>query len=308
MLRVCHSNFYLILISTVMNVTYPATGSGQTLAKFDVQGHRGCRGLMPENTIAGFIKAVQLGVTTIEMDVVIAAGEYVLVSHEPYFSGEICIQPNGEEIRKDAREKFNIFQMSMHEIKQFDCGSKIHDRFPLQAKFAASKPLLEEVITAVEAYTLQNNYTPVYYNIELKCSKAGDEIFHPLPDVFANMVMGLLLKHQIEQRTIIQSFDTRPLQYLKQKHPDITLALLVENNRGIKQNLAKLGFNPDIYSPYYRLLSKNKVDQLHRQGIRVIPWTINDERIMKKMISAGVDGIITDYPDKLSDLINDRMR
>jgi glycerophosphoryl diester phosphodiesterase len=100
------------------------------------------------------------------------------------------------------------------------------------------------------------------------------------------------------ERVVIQSFDFRVLKYWHKTHPEVRLAALVENLKSIDANLAELGFNPSIYSPHYKLLNKEKVNFLHKKKIRVIPWTVNEEADMLSLKGMGVDGFITDYPDR----------
>ena len=111
-------------------------GSDEEQKALDLQGHRGARGLMPENTIAGFIKAVDLGVTTLELDLSVTGDSQLIVSHEPYFSPEFCADTLGNRIKEDSI--INLYQLSYEEIKQFDCGSLAHPRFPDQEKFSVT--------------------------------------------------------------------------------------------------------------------------------------------------------------------------
>ena len=273
-------------------------------AQLDIQGHRGCRGLMPENSIEGFIHALKIGVTTLEMDVVITGDKQVLLSHEPYMSHEICLDSSGVEITSDREKNHNIYQMEMAQIRQYDCGSKFHARFPEQEKFRTTKPLLSEVIDSVESYLLSSGISAVDYNIEIKSTPETDGQFHPGPEEFAGLLLSLIEAKGLTSRTIIQSFDPRPLRYLKEIKIPVRLALLVENIKSPGWNIRRLGFKPDIYSPYFKLLSKRMVKDLRASGIKVIPWTVNDPDDMEKMMAMEVDGIITDYPDRLKRLIS----
>lgn len=182
------------------------------IPKFDVQGHRGSRGLKPENSIPAFITALDSGVTTIEMDVAITKDKQIVVSHEPWMSAAIC-QCAGKEITSKNEMKFNIFQMTYDEVKQWDCGSKGNARFPEQEKMITGKPLLRDVILAVENHV--KNYTKyeVDYNIEIKSLPDGDEKFHPKPEEFSEMVYALLDQYLPMERVVIQSFDFRVLKY-----------------------------------------------------------------------------------------------
>jgi glycerophosphoryl diester phosphodiesterase len=258
---------------------------------FDIEGHRGARGLYPENTIVGFIEALTLGVNTLEMDVVISKDGQVVLSHDPTINCEIC------DYCGDGKEK-RIYQLDYSTIKTIDCGSKGNSKFPEQKKMYAVKPLLTEVIDSVEAYIKRNNLPPVYYNIETKSTPAGDGTEHPAPDVFAKMVYDVLKQKGILNRSIVQSFDPRTLQAIHQTDATATTALLVFNADGFNKNIKRLGFTPAIYSPNYLLVNSKLVKACHAKGIKIIPWTVNDEDKMKKMKELGVDGIISDYPDR----------
>jgi glycerophosphoryl diester phosphodiesterase len=264
---------------------------------YDIQGHRGCRGLYPENSIVGFIEAVKLGVNTIEMDVVVSKDKQLVVSHEPWMSASFCFTADGKSI-DDNQEKYNIYQLTYEQIKQFDCGIHGNPKFPEQKKISTVKPLLSEVIDAVEKYISDNNLPPVYYNIETKSTPEGDHKFHPAPAEFAMLLYNLLQQKNILHRCIVQSFDPRTLQVLKQKDEMVTLALLVANADGFEKNISQLGFQPHIYSPNFLLVNKKLIKKCHQKGIKVIPWTVNEEKKMLQLKKMGTDGVITDYPDR----------
>lgn len=266
--------------------------------KFDVQGHRGARGLKPENTIDAFITALDLGVTTIEMDLAVTKDKQLVVSHEPWMSAEICVDPSGANFTTKEEKKYNIYQMTYAEVKQFDCGIKGNEKFPEQARIAAVKPLLHDVIVTVEDHIRSISRYEVDYNIEIKSDKEGDNKFHPSPEEFSDLVYDFLDQYLPWDRIVIQSFDFRVLKYWHEKHPEVRLAALVENLKSVDHNLEELGFSPSIYSPYFKLLSREKVEHLHHKKIRVVPWTVNEIRDMLSLKGMGVDGFITDYPDR----------
>ena len=265
---------------------------------FDIQGHRGCRGLMPENSIPGFLKAIDLGVTTIEMDVVVSADGKIVVSHDPYISAQFCVNELGMEINKKEEQGINIYNLMYQDVQLFDCGIKGNKDFPEQQKLSVYKPLLSEVIETCEAHIQDHNKKPVRYNIELKSSPSGDHVFHPEPNLFTELVYNVLEGSLPKDRVCIQSFDLRILHYWKMKYPDYTISFLISNSKSPTKNIEELGFIPDIYSPNYKLVNKKEVDELHGQSMKVIPWTVNEIKEMEKMIEMGVDGLITDYPDR----------
>lgn len=292
-----------LICLTLLAVQYPTP-------KFDVQGHRGARGLMPENTIPAFLLAMDSGVTTIEMDLAITADQRVVVSHEPWMSAAYCLDPDGQRITEQQEKQFNIYKMTYETVAKWDCGSAGNARFPKQAKMKIHKPLLEEVMKAVEDHLRNVTKYEVDYNIEIKSEPEGDNLFHPSPEVFSDLVYQLIDQYLPWDRVVIQSFDFRVLKYWHQKYPNVRLSALVENKKSIQANLNALGFVPDIYSPEYTTLTKQSVEQLHalvpdrdkkakKKGrLRVIPWTVNEEKEMLRLKQIGVDGIITDYPDR----------
>jgi len=293
----------------------------QYVPKFDLQGHRGARGIKPENTIPSFIAALNYGVTTIELDLAISKDRQIVVSHEPWMSADICLQPDGTTIPKAEETQFNIYQLTYDQVKAFDCGAKGNSRFPEQEKLAAYKPLLQDVIVAVEDHI--KNYTSyeVDYNIEIKSRADSDNLFHPTPDEFSEIVYNMIDQYLPWERVVIQSFDLRVLQYWYKKYPHVRLAFLVENTKTPKKNLEELGFTPSIYSPYFKLLKKEQVAELRAMSVfrpaqqegqnspkiitstvRVIPWTVNEKEDMNLMKSWGVDGLITDYPNRAAEI------
>ena len=268
---------------------------------FDFQGHRGAMGLVPENTIPSMIKALELGVNTLELDVVISKDKKVVVSHEPYMSALFSSKPDGTPVLPGEAKSFNLYRMTYEEIRQWDVGARGNERFPRQVPLKVYKPLLHDLIDSVEKHVELNNLPLPFYNIEIKSTRQGDTIFHPLPSEFVNLVMEVVNYHQLATRVIIQSFDTRPLVIMREKFPEITLSLLVANLKGIERNIELLGFTPDIYSPFYKLVRPGLVREARAKGMKIIPWTVNDVNAMVRLIKLGVDGIISDYPDYFND-------
>lgn len=265
--------------------------------EIEIQGHRGARGLYPENSIMGFIMAVDMGIKTLELDVVISKDKKIVVSHEPWISHEICIKKTGEYITEEDELNYNMYQMTYDEIRKFDCGSKDHPRFPEQIKAITYKPLLRHVVEVVETFSAAHYLEPIHYNIETKSLPEGDNVFHPEPREFCKLLYDELKRLNILDRVTIQSFDVRTLQVFRNYYPATKLVLLVENNMGFEDNIAKLGFDPAIYSPNFNLVDEELVADCRERNIKLIPWTVNREDDIQKLIDLGVDGIITDYPD-----------
>lgn len=265
--------------------------------KFDLQGHQGARGLMPENTVRGMLKALDFGVSTLDMDAVITKDRQVVLSHEPYFNNEISLTPSGKEITLKNQKDYNIFKMNYEEVKKFDVGSKVNRRFPGQQKFKAYKPLLSEVIDSVEAYVKEKKLKKPTYNIETALIRKGDLEFQPEASEFVELIMDVVKDKNISKRVIIQSLDIRTLQYVHEKYPKIKTSLMIDEKVDFEDNIQTLGFTPTIYSPYHVLVGKGLVERCHAAGVKVIPWTVNTSKQMKYLIDLGVDGLITDYPN-----------
>ncbi len=272
----------------------------------DIEGHRGCRGIMPENTIEGFIKALDVGVTTLEMDVVITKDRKVVLSHEPFLNHEICTGPRGEIINTSNETSFNLYQMNYADVKLCDCGSKINPRFKDQYKLKTSKPILESVIDTVEKYITYKKLKPVNYNIEIKSTPQTDCIFHPKPAEYTDMVYLVIQQMHITAKVILQSFDVRVLQYIHLKKLPVKTALLVENTKSFSENIKVLGFNPFIYSPDMALVNEELLNACHKNNILLIPWTVNEIKDISRMLKLGVDGIISDYPDKIIEALKNK--
>ncbi len=296
---------FLPIVLALLSMSCTSTKVSQNPSvSFDLQGHRGCRGLMPENTIPAFLKAIDLHVITLEMDAIITKDGQVIISHEPFFNHEMTTKPNGDFIDEKDEHNYNIYKMDYAETQRYDIGLKPHPRFLQQQKLAAHKPLLSAVIDSAEAKIKALNLPPIYYNIETKSKPETDNIYHPKPEVFVDLIMAIVISKHIEERVIIQSFDTRTLRYLHLKYPTIKTALLIEDfdKKQFALQLKDLGFIPTIYSPEQSLVTPLLVKQCKDVGIKLIPWTVNDIAKMQALKVMGVDGFISDYPNLYSQL------
>ena len=272
---------------------------------FNTQGHRGCRGLMPENTIPAMLKAFELGVVTVEMDVCISKDQQVFLSHEPFFNPEITTGPSGNFIEEKEKHIYNLYNMLYDDIKRYDTGLKQHPDFLNQQKLKAYKPLLTEVFRKVKQHLSLNNRPDPFFNIEIKSLPETDTIFHPEPALFIELVMKVILKEGMEKQVHIQSFDYRCLQYLRQHYPKIPIGMLIETDDAgsFPDHIEALGFLPEMYSPDQSLVTVALIEGCHRQNIKVIPWTINNLLQMQALKNMGVDGMISDYPDLFNQLL-----
>jgi glycerophosphoryl diester phosphodiesterase len=275
----------------------------QYTGHIEIHGHRGARGYFPENTITSFLEAIQFGATAIELDVVISKDSQVVVSHEAWMNDIFCTRPDGAEVEKNSREKYNLYKMDYAEIAKYDCGMRGNTDFPLQEPVAEHKPLLSEVVKSIDAFTSEGKTLPVKYNIEIKTEEGEkDGVFNPDPKTFVNLVYKEITKLNLIKRCNLQSFDVRILHEIRKKDKEIEIAFLVENKDGFESNMKRLGFVPDTYSPEFILVDEDLVKSVREKDMRLIPWTVNETKDIKRMIDLGVDGIISDYPDRVVDL------
>ncbi|MCH8567798.1 MAG: hypothetical protein LAT67_06025 [Balneolales bacterium] len=270
---------------------------------FDLQGHRGARGLLPENTIPSLLIALEYPITTLEFDVVVSADSLIVLSHEPWFHHHISTTPNGRQIGPADAHTHNMFRMTYSEIVAYDVGKRGHVNFPEQQAMPAVKPLMTEAILAVEEWVEANNRQPVFYNIETKSRPEWYDEFVPQPDVFARLLYNELTELNMLDRVFIQSFDVATLQAMREIDETIPLVLLVENEEGLDWNLERLGFIPEIYSPYFKFVDEELVQRVVGKGMKIVPWTINQKDDMRAIIDTGVHGIITDYPNRAEEVL-----
>ncbi|MEJ7767051.1 MAG: glycerophosphodiester phosphodiesterase family protein [Chitinophagaceae bacterium] len=286
---------FIILLLTLNGETIK-TSNLQTVNLLDLQAHRGGRGLMPENTIPAIKNAIDLRVTTLEMDVVISKDNQVVVSHDPFFNDVLTTTPDGKFLTKKTSLQYLLYTLPYDTIRKYDVGTRPHPDFPKQQKMQVYKPLLSELIDAAEAYAKEKGHE-IMYNIEIKSKEGFDGLRHPDPGTFSELLVSVLKQKQVVSRTTVQSFDIRPLRYLHAKHPSIVLSYLVEKAGTLQSQLDKLGFVPETYSPQLSFVTQELVKQCHEQGMKIIPWTVNTTEEMNSLIKMGVDGIISDYPN-----------
>ncbi|MEY3052961.1 MAG: hypothetical protein RLY31_2746 [Bacteroidota bacterium] len=291
---------HLLLCLGGVMTALPFLGFSQTARHpFDWQGHRGARGLAPENTVSAFLQALSYPwVTTLEMDLAVSKDGFLVVSHEPWMSDAICLQPDGSPVPAGSADSHKLMDLTYQEIQAYDCGSRGNPRFPAQRQEAAHKPSLNTVVDSVRKYCREHDRPLPAFNIEIKSQPSYDGVYTPPVAEFARLTVATLHDLGIDRRSTVQSFDPRALRAVHELDPTQATALLVEKPGDPGTFLAQLGFQPTVYSPYHRLLRKRQIDHLHQIGIRVIPWTVNDTKAMRKLIRRGVDGIITDYPDR----------
>lgn len=289
--------------------------------RFDLQGHRGARGLMPENSLPAFEKALALGVTTLELDTVLTADDVVVVHHDRRLAPERTRDAAGGWIAEDDASP--ILALTAAQLGAYDIGrarphSRYAERWPQQAGFdAVHIPTLAQVLARAEALSGGT----VRYNIETKIAPQAPEESAD-PEVFAQALIAVIEAAGVAERAAVQSFDWRTLQAVQRRAPQIDTAYLtaerdwLDNLRrsdpvpspwigGLEIDWAEVTLPQAIqraggavWSPYYRDLTAADLKEAQDLGLRVVVWTVNDPADMASLIDFGVDGIITDYPDR----------
>jgi len=284
--------------------TMHKTTSTTRFPAFYKEGHRGTRGLMPENTIPAMKKGLEAGANIIEVDIYITKDKQVLIAHDPMVNVNHSLYEDGKEIAKEDARKYIWHQMNYADIRKFDVGSKPYNGWPQQEKIKTYMPLLGELIDSVEEFTTARKLTPAIYNIEVKTSPQYDTLgYNAGPEEMIKAVMDVVKSRSIGNRFYIQSFDVRPLQEVHKKYPGVTIGFLTGSaNVTLDNNLAQLGFTPDIYSPHYKMVTPEMATACKQHRMKLVPWTVNTVEEMKALIKMGVDGIITDYPNFFSQL------
>jgi glycerophosphoryl diester phosphodiesterase len=295
---------------------------------FDLQGHRGARGLAPENTLQGFETALKIGVTTLELDVGVSKDGVVVVSHDRVLNPDHTRGPDGQFLAAPGPA---IHALTLAELKQYDVG-RLKPRTAYAAQFPQQRgvdgariPTLAEVF----ALTQRLGAKDVRFNIETKLTPMSDDETAD-PEVFAQAVADVVRGAGMAQRVTVQSFDWRTLFLLRIIAPEIERSCLTVETpqddtleRGRPgPSLWTVGFDIDdfggsapklvaaagcqIWSPYYRNVSAEAMADAAAAGIRVVPWTVNERADMEKLIDIKVDGLISDYPDRLRALLIER--
>jgi glycerophosphoryl diester phosphodiesterase len=272
----------------------------------EVHGHRGCRGLLPENTLPAFVHALALGVDVLELDVVISADRQVVVSHEPWLAADLGRGPAGELIAPGQEQEYNLYQLPYATIRRCVVGEWPHPRFPAQQPSPTYRPLLREVLQLAETTCQRLGRPPVGYSIELKSTPASEDIFHPAPLPFVELVLAeLAALPGVATRTTLLSFDGRILQAARRLAPALALCLLNQEPTHPAALLQELGFVPQVFGSDFQLLSAGLVAQLRTgyPALRLVPWTVNEPADLRRVLSWQVDGITTDFPDRLLALL-----
>ncbi|GAB2945271.1 glycerophosphodiester phosphodiesterase family protein [Hymenobacter coalescens] len=272
-----------------------------------VYGHRGCRGLRPENTIPAFLHALEWGVDGLELDVVVSADGQVVVSHEPWLNSAICTAPDGAGLSVEEGRAFNFYEQPYAAILRYDCGQRGHPLFPEQRPEPAYKPLLTEVFAAVaHACSVSGRALPAF-SIELKSTPDEDHITQPAPAEFVTRVQQVIeafwLAADASARPtiLLMSFDHRVVRCARQL-TSYHVCLLIEDHISLTGHLQRLGFVPDALGPDYVLLTEELLRFCAAAQLPIITWTVNEVDALRAVAGWGVHGITTDYPNRAAEV------
>ncbi|WP_372425735.1 glycerophosphodiester phosphodiesterase [Salinarimonas chemoclinalis] len=293
---------------------------------FDLQGHRGARGLAPENTLAAVDQALAIGVDTLELDLVVTADDVLVVNHDLALSPDIARGPDGSWVG----EALPVRQMTLEAVKRYDVGrlrpgSDYARRFADQiTRDGARIPTLEEVFARVEALGAGH----VRYNLETKIRPDRADL-SPTPEAFAALLAEVVRAHGLADRVSVQSFDWRTLDALAAVAPEIARVCLTAQEPFDTVEAGRPGASPwlggrdaddvegsaprlaadagcAVWSPHHEDLDAKRLAEAKGLGLAVIPWTVNEIAAMRRLVEMGVDGIITDYPNRLRALLVER--
>jgi len=296
-------------------------------AAFDLQGHRGARGLAPENTLAAFKRALDLGVTTLETDMAVTKDGVVVISHEPALFPPIVRGPDGRWIAAPGPpiRTLTLAELERYDIGRLDPSSSYAKGFPEQIPADGQRfPTLDQLYALAAA-----SGKPVRFNIETKVTPtSGDAVVEPA--AFARLVVERVKAAGAESRTTVQSFDWRTLVEVRRIAPQIETVCLTSEGGSFDTvkadasgrspwhaglSLAEHGGSvPALaaaagcaaWSPNAATLSPDRIQDAHRRGLKVVPWTVNSPADMARLIDWGVDGLITDYPDRARKVLAER--
>lgn len=294
---------------------------------FDLQGHRGARGLVPENTLPGFARALEIGVSTLELDVGVTRDGVIVVHHDLRLNPDIARGPDGRWLRAPTPA---IHALSFHELQRYDVGrirpgSDYSRRFPVQHRMDGVRiPALDSLFDL----SRHAGAPGVRLNIETKVSPLAPADTLP-PEAFARALIAAVRTAGMQDRVTVQSFDWRTLATVQREAPEIATAYLSAqrewlDNIGAGQaagspwtagvQYSDHGSVPRmvkaaggrVWSPYFGDLTRERVAEAKSLGLKVITWTVNDRADMERLIDWNVDGIITDYPNLLREVLGER--
>lgn len=292
---------------------------------FDLQGHRGARGLAPENTIEAFKTALVIGVTTLELDLAMTKDDVLVVSHDSKLNPDHTRRPDGKflEATGPAIRSLTLAELKRYDVGRLKPGTRYAARFPNQRQLDGIRiPTLVEVFDL----TRESGANHVRFNIETKLTPtSGPDT--PDPETFARAVAAAVRDAGLVARVSVQSFDWRTLVAMRRIVPAIQrVCLTIDGGNSDTLQRGQPGSSPwtagldiddyggstprlvaaagcAVWSPYHRDITPEALAEAMSNGIGVIPWTVNERADMERLITLGVDGIISDYPDRLRTLL-----
>lgn len=290
-------------------LSVPATAVAQT-GEFDLQAHRGGRGETTEESLRAFAKAIELGVTTLELDIVLSRDGRPMVWHDPVIQADKCAD-TAAAFPGDPQFPYVgklVHELGFDQLRTLDCG-KLLAAYP-DAEVVPNN----RIATLDEVFSLADSlHSGVRYNIETKIEAEEPQKSAP-PQQFVDAILSVVRAAGKTDTVEIQSFDWRTLPMVRAAEPAIPLVALWDETTFVPGSPWLNGVDPavvpdpiaaatmvgaNILSPAYALVDAAFVERAHAQGLRVIPWTVNDADAMRAQVDAGVDGIITDYPTRL---------
>lgn len=327
----------LTIYSGFNNIDISTTYAKVNYDVFDLEAHRGGRDVRPENTLYSYAYAMELGATSIECDMQLTKDGQIVMSHNPILNSDITHDENGNYIENN---KYDIRLMTVDELKKFDvgvmnpnCGEYYDLHGKTQLTYDAKIPTLEELMQLIQSYDNKD----IVLNIETKSYPDPESVGYKNnadPKKFVETFNNIVKKYNMEDRVVLQSFDWRTLIEMKKLNPNISTSALwqeqpswgrdSESLRRYEQEKspwlggldikdyqgdpvkAAHAIGADIISPYYTEISKQDVDEAHSLGMKVVPWTVNNEKDMNMLLDMGVDGIISDKPWLLKQVLEKR--
>lgn len=274
--------FILPIISIVLTIH---TMAQETL----IIGHRGCRGIMPENTIPAFQKAIELGADGIEWDVVVNKDKQLVISHEPFFQSSYCLDSNGNEIKNES--DFNIYNLTQEQIEKFDCGSKGNSKYPDQEKFKVSKPTVQE---AFKILNLENK--TLLFEVKSEEKEYGKT--QPYPEDFVQIILKEVENYKWKDNIVFMSFDSNIINEINKQNSSLKCVYLTYSPFvSLKKSLKDLDFKPYAVGMFHPTISKKEIKYAHENNIKVFAWTVNKEKDASHLKNLGIDALITDFPN-----------
>jgi len=267
---------------------------------FDLQGHRGARGLAPENTLPGFERALSLGVDTLELDVGVTRDGVVVIHHDRRLNPDLARGPDGKWVGAPAP---TIFSLSYQELQRYDVGrikpgSEYARRFPHQKPVDGARIPRLAALFSIAPPSMK-------FNIETKLvPEAPEETLAPEP--FARALIAEVRKAGVAARTTIQSFDFRILAVVQREAPEIATAYLTSGAKGEAVPRMVHEAKGAIWSPNFQDLDPRALAVARELGVRVVAWTVNEPADIARVLGMNVDGIISDYPDRVLEVLKQR--